>query len=280
MGGRHEVDVLAAHLLHAQHDLGELVGRDLIPGVRLRDVRVLAVHAAQVAASEEDRAAAAAAHKGALLAPVRTEGGDAGSSPGAAEGARLARPVGAALVRAHDAADEPGERLVGAAAQLAGGVQVGVAHGHRIAQSRLAPRDEPPRRNVLSRQDPGLPGGASSPESLSLTLQSCSCACTSSTKGDVIALPSWISLPLSASRPGAIASSTSPFAARSGVRAAKAWTAPSALIQDRSLPGEAGPGHTRVIGEHSDTAGTHAACDRVHEHEVGSLRPAEGPRRD
>ncbi len=94
-------------------------GGDLLAGIGLRDIIVLAVDAAQVAPAEKNGAAPASPHQRPLLAEMRAEGDDAGAVGGPANGPWLSGAVGFALVRTHHAVPKPETGLLGAASELA-----------------------------------------------------------------------------------------------------------------------------------------------------------------
>ena len=88
MGRGNEVEVVAPLPPQGDHHRRQLGASNLASFVALADVVILAEDAAQVAAGQKDRAAAAAAGQGALLAEVRAVAGDH---------RRGADPAGAAL---------------------------------------------------------------------------------------------------------------------------------------------------------------------------------------
>ena len=67
MAGCHEVDVMAAQLLQAEHPVGQLFRRDRLPLRFPTDLEVLAEDAAKVAVAEENGAGAAAGPAGSPL---------------------------------------------------------------------------------------------------------------------------------------------------------------------------------------------------------------------
>jgi len=98
--GGDEVHVVAAAPLEPDHQLGDLVGVALASIALLRDVPVLAEHAAQVAEAEEDGSGASPAPQAVFLAEVGERAGDDGV-PARVAGARLAgEAVAAAVARA------------------------------------------------------------------------------------------------------------------------------------------------------------------------------------
>jgi uncharacterized protein (DUF1800 family) len=95
---------VAADRLKLEHHVREpLRSRALAPQLP-RDVVVLAEHAAQVAAAEEDRSRAAATAQAVLLAEVREVRSDDGVTPDAAQPRPVGEPVDLAQARADQAA--------------------------------------------------------------------------------------------------------------------------------------------------------------------------------
>ena len=110
MLGRHEVDVVAAVVLQAEHHAGELVRGELVgPSGRLRGLPVLAEHAAEVAEAEEDRPAAAVAAQHVLLPEVGKRGGDHRVAPGVAHPSLVGEPVHATVAGARSTVPQLGE---------------------------------------------------------------------------------------------------------------------------------------------------------------------------
>jgi hypothetical protein len=74
MSGRHQVDVVAAQILKAQHDAPQSLVAEKRAFAAVADLPVLTVHAQQIAVAEEDRAGAMTTHQRRLLAEMRVSG--------------------------------------------------------------------------------------------------------------------------------------------------------------------------------------------------------------
>ncbi len=100
MAGRDEVDVLAAQILKSQHGCGDL-GRTLFPPpTEMAEIVVLAEHAGQIAAGEEDRARTSATHQWRLLTVVRPGTRHPGEGTGPALAQLAGQSVHSAAARA------------------------------------------------------------------------------------------------------------------------------------------------------------------------------------
>jgi hypothetical protein len=91
---------VAAQLLQLDHHRRQPFGLGLEAGPGLADVGVLAEDAAQVAAGEEDGAAAAPAAQAVFLAVVGEVAADPGEAAGQAGGRLVGQPVDAAVAGA------------------------------------------------------------------------------------------------------------------------------------------------------------------------------------
>jgi len=117
VGGRDEVDVMAALALQREHHVGESRRGDLPAHVLLADIVVLAEDAGQIAAGKEDGARAVATNEGRLFAEVRGKAGHSGPSPGTAEAAFIPQAVHAAAPGADLAGRQAGHSSMGAILQ-------------------------------------------------------------------------------------------------------------------------------------------------------------------
>ena len=134
VAGRDQVDVMAARLLQPDHDPGQLFGLDLLAGVGLADVVILAILTAQVTVGEENRPGTAPAAQGVLLAQVRPVAAHPGQFAGAADAQFPAAPVHTAFPAAAGAVGQVFIGLGDALAQLAAlkQGQVGRLEGHLL----------------------------------------------------------------------------------------------------------------------------------------------------
>jgi len=92
MLGRDEVDVVAAAVLQAEHHRGQPPRGHRLAAYLPGDVEVLAEHAPQVAAGEEDRARAVVSAQAILLAEMREMRGDHGLPADRAQAALIGEP--------------------------------------------------------------------------------------------------------------------------------------------------------------------------------------------
>jgi len=100
MGGGDEVDVGAPFLLQADHGLCQLVRAERVRRGGPADLVILAESAPKRAAREKDRSAAAARHKGRLLAEVGQSHGHPGPCTGTAGPHLPGEPIHSAAMRA------------------------------------------------------------------------------------------------------------------------------------------------------------------------------------
>ena len=103
MSGRDEVDVVTVATCKLKHYLGQSFVRDLILYllfVRLRDLIVLAIDAAQIAVAEKYVARAVSAYERRLFAKMRRVGGDDGQATGITGGYLVFQAIVQAIARA------------------------------------------------------------------------------------------------------------------------------------------------------------------------------------
>ena len=105
----------------------DVLGRAFTALLLLRDVPVLAEHAAQIAQAEENRPRAVPAAQTILLAEVGEGAGDDSVAPGVADQSLVLEPVDVAVARAGTAVGQFGERRFGSRAELptAGQLDIG-----------------------------------------------------------------------------------------------------------------------------------------------------------
>jgi hypothetical protein len=99
MFGSDEVDVVTSQVLKLQHHLRQPGGSDLLSPHLPGDVVVLAEHAPQVAAGEEDGPGPLPAAEAVLLSEVRKVGADYRPSPDRAQPSVVGQPVDLAQAR-------------------------------------------------------------------------------------------------------------------------------------------------------------------------------------
>ena len=103
MCGRDEIDVVAAARLQFKHHICKAFVRDLVLSllpVRLRNLVVLAIDAAQVAVAEKDVARAQCSYKRRLFAEVSSVRGDYGEATGIASSYLVIKTIVQAVARA------------------------------------------------------------------------------------------------------------------------------------------------------------------------------------
>ena len=99
MSRRYEIDVAAAVGLYIEHKLGQSLDCDGLTVAMMTDIKVLAEHAAKVAACKKYCPRAAGTYKGRFFAEVRPNGADQGFVGNAAKAGLAGAAMNFALAR-------------------------------------------------------------------------------------------------------------------------------------------------------------------------------------